>query len=134
MIESIFLSGRIVYVILVPVLRELAGALLAIAISKDCRARDNGSGALWGLFTLVSPALFGIIYYVYSRILQKRNPKSDKDKQMVKTSRKLTVFAIFVYVTAIAIAIIAIIVSAASGVAMFIVDGKEAMNAYISLI
>lgn len=51
-IEAINLSSRTICLILVPMLRELAGVLLAIAISKDCKARDNGSGALWGIFTL----------------------------------------------------------------------------------
>lgn len=115
-----FASSRIIYLILVPLLREFAGVLLAIAISKDCKARGNGSGALWGLFTLIAPAMAGIIYGVYSRILEKRQPKTDKDKKKVKRSRKLTIWAIFVYVVAILVAGIAFITTVASGAAMFI--------------
>lgn len=45
--DTVLISSKVVQLILVPILRELAAVLLAIAISKDCKARDNGSGTLW---------------------------------------------------------------------------------------
>lgn len=116
-VEAINLSSRVVYIILVPVLRELAGVLLAVAISKDCKARDNGSGALWGLFTLIFPALSGITYCVYSRFLVKRNAKTHTDKKRIKTSRRLTVGAVLVYFVALVVGCIAIVTGLASGIA-----------------
>ena len=55
--DTVLISSKVVQLILVPILRELAAVLLAIAISKDCKARDNGSGTLWGVFTILSPTL-----------------------------------------------------------------------------
>lgn len=127
-----FASSRIIYLILVPVLREFAGVLLAVAISKDCKARDNGSGALWGLFTLIAPAMAGIIYGVYSRILEKRQPKTDKDKKKVKRSRKLAIWAIFIYVVAIAVASVVIITTVASGAAMLITGDVSSSDSFNS--
>lgn len=79
--DTVLISSKVVQLILVPILRELAAVLLAIAISKDCKARDNGSGTLWGVFTILSPTLSGLIYLVYSRFVVKRKPQSDKDKE-----------------------------------------------------
>lgn len=116
-IEAINLSSNAIRLILVPVIRELAGVLLAIAISKDCKARDNGSGALCGIFTLICPALAGIIYCIYSRFLVKREAKTDSDKKKIRTSKKLTISAVFVYIVALVLAVFSIITSAASGIA-----------------
>lgn len=124
--EAINLSSRAIYIILVPVLRELAGVILAIAISKDCKARNNGSGALWGVFTLFFPAFAGIIYCIYSRFLAKRDAKTDADRKKIKTSRRLTIVAVLVYIAAFMIAVIAIITGVASGIASSI--DNEATN------
>lgn len=121
-VEAINLSSSVIRLILVPVFRELAGVLLAVAISKDCKARDNGSGALWGIFTLISPAFSGIIYLIYSRFLVKREAKTDRDKKKIRTSRKLTVWAVLVYIVALIIAVITIITSTASGIASSIMN------------
>lgn len=121
-VEAINLSSSVIRLILVPVFRELAGVLLAVAISKDCKARDNGSGALWGIFTLICPALAGIIYCIYSRFLVKREAKTDRDKKKIRTSRKLTVWAVLVYIVALIIAVITIITSTASGIASSIMN------------
>ena len=116
-VDAINMSSRLVYIILVPVIRELAGVLLAVAISKDCKARDNGSGALWGVFTLITPLLSGIIYCIYSRFLTKRDAKTQKDKRMAKASIRLTVCAVITYIIALIIAVSAIITGVASGIA-----------------
>ena len=97
--DTVLISSKVVQLILVPILRELAAVLLAIAISKDCKARDNGSGTLWGVFTILSPTLSGLIYLVYSR-----------------SSVKLTAFAILIYFIALLIAIVAIITGTATQV------------------
>ena len=116
--ETIYASGKIVSLILVPVLRELAAILLAFAISKDCKARKNGSGVLWGIFTLIMPIFSGIIYFVYSRILVKRKPETSKDKKRVRSSRRMTVVAILIYILSLIIAIVAFVSNIASGIAM----------------
>lgn len=119
-IDAIYASGRIVYLILVPLLRELSAVLLAFAISKDCKARDNGSGALWGLFTLLTPVLSGIIYFVYSRLLVKREGNTPKDKKQINSSRKLTFLSISIYIISLIVALAALITSTASGLASII--------------
>ncbi|MCM1115553.1 MAG: hypothetical protein NC397_08675 [Clostridium sp.] len=118
LVESIYMSGRIVYVILVPVFRELSAVLLAFAISKDCKARDNGSGALWGLFTLITPVLSGIIYFIYSRLLVKRKAKTPDDNKKIKSSYRLTAAAILMYIISLVIAVTAIVTTLASGTAL----------------
>lgn len=130
-IGIIFASSRIIYMILVPIIRELAGVLLAVAISKDCKARDNGSGVLWGLFTLLTPALAGIIYCVYSRFLTKRKGKTEKDRKQIKKSRKLTVWAILVYIIAIILAVVCLITTAASGIASIVADDGTNINSFM---
>lgn len=129
-IDSIFLSSRLIYSILVPLLRAVAGVLLAIAISKDCKARENGSTALWGLFTLIFPAMTGIIYGVYSRILKKRESKTENGKKNIKRSERLTVCAILVYIIAIAAACVAIITTVASGTAIIISGDNSGLNSF----
>lgn len=119
-IDAIYASGRIVYLILVPVLRELSAVLLAFAILKDCKARDNGSGALWGLFTLLAPVLSGIIYFVYSRLLVKRKGNTPKDKKQIISARKLTFLSISTYVISLIVALAALITSTASGLTTII--------------
>lgn len=116
-IGNIFVSSRIIYLILVPLIRELASILLAVAISKDCKARDNGSGILWGLFTLITPIFAGIIYAVYSRLLVDRKGETEQDFKNIKKSKKLTIWAILLYVVAVVIAIVCIITGAASAIA-----------------
>lgn len=116
-VEAINISSNVIRLILVPALREFAGVLLAIAISKDCRARDNGSGVLWGIFTLITPFISGIIYFIYSRFIEKRDAKTQKDKSMVKASIRLTVSAVIVYLIALIFAVSAIITGVASGIA-----------------
>lgn len=132
-IEAINLSSNVIRLILVPVLRELAGVLLAVAISKDCKARDNGSGALWGIFTLICPALAGIIYCIYSRFLIQREAKTDRDKKKIRTSRRLTVWAVLVYIVALVIAVVTIITSAASGIASSIKNDGNVKTAHTSI-
>ncbi len=117
-IEAIYASGRIVQLILVPVFREIAAVLLAVAITKDCKARDNGSGALWGLFTLLAPILSGIIYAIYSRALVDRKGKTEKDKKNIKISKWLTFLAVCTYILSIIIAIVAVIATIASEIAL----------------
>lgn len=128
-IENIFVSSEIIYLVLIPILRGLAGILLAVAISKDCKARDNGNGALWGLFTLITPAFAGIIYCIYSRILIKRKGKTNKDKKKIKQSKKLTISAIIIYLFAIILAIVCIITGVASGIAYSISNDGTSINA-----
>lgn len=76
--DTVLISSKVVQLILVPILRELAAVLLAIAISKDCKARDNGSGTLWGVFTILSPDLF-ILFIV--ALLSKESRKAIRIKE-----------------------------------------------------
>jgi hypothetical protein len=79
--DTVLISSKVVQLILVPILRELAAVLLAIAISKDCKARDNGSGTLWGVFTILSrpcPDLF-ILFIV--ALLSKESRKATRIKE-----------------------------------------------------
>lgn len=116
-LESLYVSGRVVYFILVPVLREAAAVFLAVAISKDCKARGNGSGALWGLFTLLVPAVAGIIYFIYSRLIVKREAESPDGRKKVKASYQCTAAAVVIYLLSLVLAVTAIVVSTVSGIA-----------------
>ena len=113
-VEAIYASGRLLYLILVPVFREISAAFLAAAISKDCKARRNGSSVLWGLFTLISPLLSGIIYFIYSRLLKKRDADTIENEKRIKCSRKLTITAILIYMLSLILAVVAVVTSFAS--------------------
>lgn len=132
-IKAIFASGHIAYIVLVPVIRELAAVLLAIAISKDCKARDNGSGVLWGIFTLLSPILSGIIYLIYSRFLTKRKGSTAEDKKRIKQSRKLTIWAGIVYTVSLILALVAVITMASSGLADFSIEDTDSIPGYYDM-
>lgn len=118
LIESIYASGKVMYLILFPVLREISAVLLAVAIAKDCKARNNGSSALWGVFTLFTPTLSGIIYFIYSRLLVKRKAKNPNAKKKAKSAYKLTAAAIAIYILSLIFAVVAIVASYASQITL----------------
>lgn len=117
LIETVFTSGYIGWVIIVPILRAAASIFAALAVSKDSKARNNGSSILWGLAILLSPVLFGIIYFVYSRFLSESKPDTIKDKKYAKQSKRLFILAVFTYLVMAAMLIISIILIASSGIA-----------------
>lgn len=123
--ETVYASGKIISLLLVPILRELAAVLLAFAIGKDCKARDNGSSVLWGLFTLFFPVLSGIIYFFYSRVAVKRDAKTSKDKRKIRSSRRLAVAAVLIYVLSLIAALVAFLTSVASGIALKTDDSSK---------
>lgn len=130
--ETIYASGKVVSIILVPVLRELAAVLLAFAISKDCKARDNGSGILWGIFTLIAPIFSGVVYLIYSRFLVKRNAKSLEAKKKIKIARRLTIAAVSIYVLSFIIAVVAFVTNIASGIALH--SGDDSKGVFSALL
>jgi len=115
---SALLSGRLVYMVLVPLLRALAAGLLAWAIAKDCTARRNGSTVLWALLAFLSPLICGTVYFIYSRFWVERKPESAQDRRLDKSAKKLVVWSAAVYVIACVIAIVAVITMIASGIAI----------------
>lgn len=129
-LQTIFASSRIIYLILVPALRGISGILFAFAISKDCKSRDNGSSALWGLFALISPMLAGIIYFIYSRFLVSRKPQTIKDKKHAIKSKLLIIWAVLFYISALIIGGVSFMTSAASGIAAIISDDGTQINSY----
>ena len=129
--ETVYASGKIISLLLVPILRELAAVLLAFAIGKDCKARDNGSSVLWGLFTLFFPVLSGIVYFLYSRVAVKRDAKTPKDKRKIRSSRRLTVAAVFIYVLSLIAALVAFLTSVASGIALNADDNNK--NSFLQI-
>lgn len=129
-VETIFTSSSIVSMILVPVLRELSAVLFAIAISKNCAAKKSGSKILWGLFTLIAPVLSGILYFIYSRTVQKEKPDSTDGKRKIKSSKKLTVWAIIIYIISLIIAVISIVTTTATGAALVINDDGTSINSF----
>lgn len=118
LIEYIYASGKVVHLILVPVLREISAMFFAAAISKDCNARKNGSSTLWGIFTLIMPTLFGIIYIIYSRILIKRKANTIEEKRKIKSACRLTIIGALFYTLSIIAAITAIIITLSSDIAL----------------
>lgn len=129
-VTTSFLSGRIAYLIIAPLLREISAVLLAFSISKDCKARDNGSGVLWGIFTLITPVLSGVIYLIYSRYLTKRDGKTLKDKNKIKSAKKLAICSGIVYLISLILVIASVITMAASGLAAASKDDFSDIDAY----
>lgn len=113
-LTSIFISGRLIHIILVPVLRQIAALLLAVAIAKDCKARDNGSSLYWGIFTFIMPFFAGIVYLAYSRFFTHRKGKTEKDLKDIRKSYRLAGCSVFIYFIALVLAIIAVITVASS--------------------
>lgn len=116
-LEAIYSAGFLGNVIAVPVLRELAAVFLAVAISKDCRAKSNGSGALWGLFTLITPLIAGIVYFVYSRFFSDRIAQSTKEKRQAKSASRWCVLSVFTYILSIVMLIVSVVTITSAGLA-----------------
>ncbi|MCH5314722.1 MAG: hypothetical protein J1E81_02320 [Eubacterium sp.] len=121
-VESILASGYVGWEILVPVLRLLSSVLFAIAVSKDCKSRNNASAALWGLMVLLAPVLFGILYFVFSRFLWEKPQEDDRDKKKAKQSKILFITAGFIYVVMLVVLIVSIIVTVSSAAASILTD------------
>lgn len=111
-------SGVLVWEIAVPFFRFVSSLLFAFAISKDCKSRDNGSTALWGLFTFFSPLIAGAIYWFYSRYLITRKPVSENDFKLANQSKKLFVAAVFFYILTGILLVCSVIVTVASAFAL----------------
>lgn len=126
-IENIFISSEITYLILIPFLRELAAILLAIAISKDNSARHNRNNTLWGVLTLFFPALTGIAYFIYSRMLNKKDI-ARLDKKKAKKSKRLTKWAIFLFIITLILTIICTVTGAISGIATVLSNDEARLN------
>lgn len=117
LIETVFATGSIGWIFLVPILRAAASIFLALAVSRDSKARSNGSSALWGLAILLMPMLFGIIYFIYSRFLCEAKPDTPVDKKYAKQSKRLCILAVFTYFVMAAVLVVSIILLVSSGIA-----------------
>jgi heme/copper-type cytochrome/quinol oxidase subunit 2 len=104
-LKTLFSTSGAIYLVVVPILRELSAVFLAIAISKDCKARYNKNNILWAIFTLLSPVFVGIIYFIYSRVINKCEKQDISDKK-IKSAKKLTVLAIIIYVISVILCIV----------------------------
>ena len=116
-LEAIAASGFIGTKIAVPVLRITASIFLAIAVSSDCKSRRNGSSVLWGVLMLVSPAFFGIIYFVYSRFFTDRKPETQKEKSESRTAKIMCLLSVFTYIVMLVVLIVSLIVTVSSSIA-----------------
>jgi heme/copper-type cytochrome/quinol oxidase subunit 2 len=103
-LKTVFTNSGAIYLVVVPILRELSAVFLAIAISKDCKARYNKNNILWAIFTLLSPVFVGIIYFIYSRAINKCENQDTSNKK-VKSAKKLTALAIIIYVISVILCI-----------------------------
>lgn len=108
-IEMIFASSYLSLKVMFPILRTIYSALFGVAISKDCKSRDNGSSALWGFLAFISPVIFGIIYLIYSRFYSNRKPKSEEDFSNAKKAKLFFLISIFVFAITQAIFVISVI-------------------------
>ncbi len=113
-LSAISISGRLATMVFVPLLRQIAAVFLAVAIAKDCKARDNGSSLYWAIFTLLFPIFSGFVYLAYSRFFTHRQGKTEKDLKNIKTAKRLTACSIFTYFIALVMAIVALITTASS--------------------
>lgn len=123
--ETIFASSRVVSLILVPLIRGFASLFFAIAISKDCKARKNGSSSLWGLLVFISPVVFGLIYLFYSRFIDRSLPESLSDIKRVRSAGRFTAAAVLFYIVSLIIAVISIATGALSFVGSVLTDTNK---------
>lgn len=126
-LETVFSTGGATYFVVVPVLRELSAIFLAIAIFKDCKVRYNKSNILWGLFSLLSPALVGIIYFIFSRIINKCEIKNTNDKKKIKSAKKITVLAIIIYIVSFVLCIVSVSTIIGTEIASQVTDNGSLM-------
>lgn len=123
--EAILASGFVGWKIAVPVLRVISSVLFALAVSKDCKSRNNGSAPLWGLTVLISPLLFGIIYFVYSRFLRDKSQEDCRNKKGERQSKILCIAAVFVYAVMAVVLIATIVVSISSAAAVMMSEDYQ---------
>lgn len=126
--NTIAISSLSVYLILIPVMRTVASILLAVAVSKDCKARGGDRALFWSICTFLVPLAFGIIYLINSRAVQKSPINPDKKK--AKSAIHLTVFAIIIYIITLALSAAAIVSGAASGIYILLNDDGESVVLY----
>lgn len=107
-LETIFSTGGAAYLIIVPILRELSAILLAIAISKDYKARYNKRNIMWGLLSLLSPVLIGIIYFIFSKVINTGEIKNTNNKKAIKSAKKITILAIIMYIVSFVLCVVSI--------------------------
>lgn len=116
-LEALTVSGYIGKAIIIPILRFIASVFFAVAISRDCKNRTNASSTLWGIVTLIFPALSGIVYFIYSRFLVEKSPESQRNQKIDKSSKVFFALAVITYAIMITAFIIFTIVSVSSSVA-----------------
>lgn len=121
-LEAILASGFVGWKIAVPILRMLSSVLFAFAVSKDCKSRHNGSAPLWGFMTLISPFIFGIIYFVYSRFLSDKVQDECRNKKGERQAKILCLTGIFMYVVMVVVLIVSIIISVSSAAAYMLTE------------
>lgn len=126
--NTIAISSLSVYLILIPVMRTVASILLAVAVSKDCKARGGDRALFWSICTFLVPLAFGIIYLINSRAGQKSPVKPDRKKS--KSAKRLIVFAIIIYIITLALSAAAIVSGAASGIYILLNDDGESVVLY----
>lgn len=126
--NTIAISSLSVYLILIPVMRTVVSILLAVAVSKDCKARGGDRALFWSICTFLVPLAFGIIYLINSRAVQKSPINPDKKK--AKSAIYLTVFAIIIYIITLALSAAAIVSGAASGIYILLNDDGESVVLY----
>ena len=126
--NTIAISSLSVYLILIPVMRTVVSILLAVAVSKDCKARGGDRALFWSVCTFLVPLAFGIIYLINSRAVQKSPINPDKKK--AKSAIHLTVFAIIIYIITLALSAAAIVSGAASGIYILLNDDGESVVLY----
>lgn len=127
--NTIAISSLSVYLILIPVMRTVASILLAVAVSRDCKARGGDRALFWSICTFLVPLAFGIIYLINSRAIQKSPINPDKKK--AKSAIYLTVFAIIIYIITLALSAAAIVSGAASGIYILLNDDGESINSLL---
>lgn len=126
-LETAFSTGGATYFFVVPILRELSAIFLAIAISKDYRARYNKRNMIWALLSLLSPVLIGIIYFVFSRVISTCEIKDINDKKKIKSAKKITVLAIIIYIVSFVLCIVSVSTIIGTEIASQVTDNGSLM-------
>ncbi len=89
--QGLFLSGDILILILIPVLRSLASLFIIINIYRTHKARGDSNNALWILCAIGFPFITKIAQVIYTRKINKKQiPKIKGNTCLLITSAAIS--------------------------------------------
>ncbi len=101
--QGLFISGDIIILVLIPILRSLASLLIIINIYRKHKVRGDGNKAIWILCAIGFPIITKIAQEIYSRKINKKQiPK-------VKGNTGLLITSAVIYVATLVLTVVAVV-------------------------